>query len=264
MHIRELESCINTYLEVDKFKDPSLNGLQVEGFSDVTSIATAASASLEAIDAAVEQGADTLIVHHGLLWQGQDTRIVGTFKDRLNAILEANLNLLAYHLPLDAHLTLGNNRYLSDLLGLEDLDYVVPGNPLSIAMQGMLEEPLKVSEIAELLSDELDTRVSVLGNCDSQLLLNKIAVCSGSGSFLLDKNPSPNFEALVTGDVNEQTYHLAIESGTPVFVVGHHASEQGGIKRLGVFLSRKLGLEHQHLHFSLEKEVAVYDSKRNG
>ena len=96
MHIRELESCINTYLEVDKFKDPSLNGLQVEGFSDVTSIATAASASLEAIDAAVEQGADTLIVHHGLLWQGQDTRIVGTFKDRLNAILEANLNLLAF------------------------------------------------------------------------------------------------------------------------------------------------------------------------
>ncbi len=262
MQIRELESCINDYLEADKFKDPSLNGLQVEGFSECTSIVTAASASLEAIDAAVEEGADTLLVHHGLFWRGQDFRVVGTMKDRLNALLEANLNLLAYHLPLDAHLTVGNNRYISDIIGLEDIDYVQKGVMQSIAMQGFLAEPLTVEQLALKLSLELDTKVEVLGNCDSKLLLQKIAVCTGSGSFLLDDNPSPQFQALITGDVKEQTYHLSSESGTPVFVLGHHASEQGGIKRLGDYLSRRYGLEHRHLHFSMEKDVQVYDAAR--
>lgn len=262
MQVRELESCINEYLEAGKFKDPSLNGLQVEGFSECTSICTATTASLEAIDAAVEEGADTLIVHHGLFWRGQDIRVVGTLKDRLNALLEANLNLLAYHLPLDAHLTLGNNRYLSDLIGLEDLDYVERGVMQSIAMQGVLPEPLTVEQLAFKLASELDTKVEVLGNCDPKLLLQKVAVCSGSGSFLLDDNPAPQFQALITGDVKEQTYHLASESGTPVFVLGHHASEQGGIKRLGNYLARRYGLEHRHLHFSVEKEVQTYEASR--
>ena len=262
MQVYELESCINDYLDVAKFKDASLNGLQVEGFSECISIATATTASLEAIDAAVEEGADTLIVHHGLLWKGQDTRIVGSYKDRLNAILEANLNLLAYHLPLDAHLTLGNNRYISDIIGLEDLDYIEKGCPQSIAMQGIMPEPLTVEQMALKLSNALDTKVEVLGNCDPKLLLSKIAVCSGSGSFLLDDNPSPKFQALITGDVKEQTYHLSSENGTPVFVLGNHASEQGGFKRLGDYLSSKYGLEHHHLHFSIEKTVQVYDAQR--
>lgn len=259
MLLSELKSYIDDYLDVRLFSDPSLNGLQVEGFKECTCIATAATASLETIDAAVEEGADTLLVHHGLFWKGQQTPVVGAFKDRLNALLEANINLLAYHLPLDAHLSVGNNRYLCDLLGLSDIDYVVPGTPQSIAMQGYLTDPLSVKEVAELLSESLDTRVQVLGDCDDNLLLSNVAVCSGSGSFLIDECMTPQFHALVTGDVKEQTYHFAKESGTPVFVIGHHASEQGGIKRLGDHLCRHFDIEHRHLHFSLEKEAKIYD-----
>lgn len=259
MLLSDLKSYIDDYLDVREFSDPSLNGLQVEGFKECTCIATAATASLETIDAAVEEGVDTLIVHHGLFWKGQLMPVVGAFKDRLNSLLEANINLLAYHLPLDAHLSVGNNRYLCDVLGLSDIDYIVPGRPQSIAMQGILTEPMTVKEIAEHLSDSLDTRVQVLGDCDEQLLISDIAVCSGSGSFLVDENMKPSFHALVTGDVKEQTYHFAKESGSPVFVIGHHASEQGGIKRLGDHLSRHFDIEHRHLHFSIEKEAKIYE-----
>ncbi|MGN1280376.1 MAG: Nif3-like dinuclear metal center hexameric protein, partial [Succinivibrio sp.] len=207
---------------------------------------------------AVELGVDTLIVHHGLFWKGQMMPVVGSFKDRLNALLEANINLLAYHLPLDAHFTVGNNRYLCDLLSLEEIDYVVKGDPRSVALKGLLREHKTVEQIGSMLATSLQTRVEVLGNSDKSLSLRDIAVCSGSGSFLIDENPKPDFHALITGDVNEQTYHLSKESGTTVFVVGHHASEQGGIKRLGDHLSSRFNLEHHHLRFNMEKEVTSY------
>lgn len=263
MLLSELVSYIDDYLDVAKIPDCSLNGLQVEGFKECQSIATAASASLEAIDAAIESGADTLIVHHGLFWKGQTMPIAGALKDRLNAILESNINLLAYHLPLDTHLVVGNNRYLSDLLKLSEIDYIEPGNPSSYAMVGILDEPLTVAQIANIYSESLNAPVSVVGDCDEKILLSKIAVCSGSGSSFIDNNMSPKFDALVTGDIKEQTYHFAKESGTPVFVLGHHASEQGGIKRLGDHLARKFSLEHHHLHFSIEKEVKIYDCSAN-
>lgn len=259
MLLEDLKIYLDEYLDVRSFSDPSLNGLQVEGFKESTCVATAATASLETIDAAVEEGADTLIVHHGLFWKGQLLPVVGPFKDRLNALLEANINLLAYHLPLDAHNVVGNNRYLCDLLSLSEVDYIEQGNPRSVAMQGILSEPKTVKDIATLLADSLHTRVDVLGDCDENILLSNISVCSGSGSFLLDENMKPSFHALVTGDVHEQTYHFAKESGTPVFVVGHHASEQGGIKRLGDHLARKFDLEHRHLHFNIEKELKTYN-----
>lgn len=257
---QELVSYLNDYLQVSLFNDPSLNGLQVEGFKECTKIATACTASLEAIDAAIEEGVDTLIVHHGLFWKGALTPVIGPYKDRLNAILESNINLLAYHLPLDAHNVVGNNRYLADLLNLAEVDYLQKGDPRSVAMQGTLPEPLTIKQVGQCLSQALQTPVTLLGDCDENILLSEIAICSGSGTFLIDNVMKPRFHALITGDVNEQTYHMAKETGTAVFVLGHHASEQGGIKRLGDHLARKFGLEHHHLHFNLEKEALVYDS----
>lgn len=258
MRISELTKYLDVFLDSAGFKDVSLNGLQVEGFGECTKIATAATASLESIDAAAERGADTLIVHHGLLWRGQNKAVTGTFKNRLNALLEANLNLIAYHLPLDANMELGNNRCLCDLLGIENPDYIVPGEPTSIGMFGQLRKSMNVHDIAEHLSACLDAPVQVLGNCGDDVIIHNAAVCSGGGSFLIDDDNNPKFDALVTGEVNEQTYHLAIESGTAVFVVGHHASEQGGVRRLGLHLAEKFGLEQEHLHFSLEKNCKVY------
>ncbi len=260
MQISELIAHLDEYLDVKAFRDPSLNGLQVEGFAECTKVATACSASLEAIDEAAERGADTLLVHHGLLWRGQETPIVGTFKNRINSLLEANINLIAYHLPLDAHYECGNNRMLCSLIGIDEPDYVVPGDKTSIAMFGNLTKSMNVHDIAAHLSACVDAPVQVLGDCGDDLIIRSAAVCSGSGSFLLDRDPAPQFDALITGDVNEQTYHLASESGTAVFVLGHHASEQGGIRRLGVHLAETFGLEHLHLHFSVEKYQKIYDS----
>ena len=259
MQIDELTAYLSSYLDVGAFHDASLNGLQIEGFKNCTKIATAVTASLEAIDAAIEEGADTLLVHHGLLWKGQMSPICGTLKERYSAILESNINLLAYHLPLDANMEVGNNSYLCHLLDLKNIDYVSPGDPSSIAMKGSFSKKQSISEIASLLADSLQTSVSVLGHCDRDTLISDVTVCSGSGSFLIDSNYVPGFQALITGDVNEQTYHMSKETGTPVFVLGHDASEQGGIKLLGDHIARRFDIEHVHLHFNVENEVSIYD-----
>ncbi len=263
MKIDVLTDYLASYLNVGLFSDASLNGLQIEGFNNCTKIATAVTASLEAIDAAIEEGADTLLVHHGLLWKGQMSAIKGTLKERYSAILESNINLLAYHLPLDANMNVGNNIYLCNLLALKNVDYVKAGDPGSIAMKGECQRAMSVSEIACLLADSLDVNVSVLGNCDKNTLISDVSVCSGSGSFLIDSNYAPDFQALITGDVNEQTYHMAKETGTPVFVLGHDASEQGGVKLLGDHISHKFGIEHVHLHFNVENEVNIYGYSDN-
>lgn len=259
MHRSQLLKFADTLLDLQNFSDVSLNGLQVEGREDIRRIATAASATLEAIDAAVEQKADLLLVHHGLIWKGHPAPVCGVMKERLCALLESNLNLVAYHLPLDAHPDLGNNRCLCDILGMVEQEFVVPGDPRSIALRGKFTRRLSVRQVAMKLSRALDTEVMVLGHCDDELKLSGAVVCSGSGSFMLDGNPTPDFEALITGDVREQTYHLAVESATPVFVVGHHASEQEGVKRLGQYLAEKFEIEHVHLHFTPEKNVSTYD-----
>lgn len=258
MHISELIASLDELLEARDYKDASYNGLQVAGPEEVKKIATACTASLEAIDAAVEAGCDTLIVHHGLFWKGADPRLIGNYYQRVKALIEGNLNLVAYHLPLDAHMELGNNAVLAHILGGDVVDYIEPGVKQSIGMRVRLAEPLAVKEIAALLCHRLDTKVTLLGNITDDIMIDDLAVCSGSGSSLLDDNKQPNFQALITGDANEQTYHMAVETGTLVFVVGHHASEQLAIGRLGDMLADRFGLEHFASHFTYEKDVPTY------
>ncbi len=262
MKLSELCAYLDETLQAKDFSDVSYNGVQVAteaGLNaEVKKIATACSASLEAIDAAVEAGADTLLVHHGLFWRGANTCLTGNFYQRVKTLMEHNLNLVAYHLPLDAHLTYGNNAVLTHLLGGEVVDYIEPGHKQSIGVRARLSEPLTVKEIVAILCHHLDTKVSLLGPITEDMLIDDLAVCSGSGSSLLDKNNWPTFQALITGDVNEQTYHQAIETGTVVFVVGHHASEQLAINLLGDHLSEKFGLEHSALHFSYEKMIPTF------
>lgn len=258
MKIKDLLNYANEVLDAKNFKDVSLNGLQVEGVTECSRIATAATASLEAIRAAASHDVDVLLVHHGLLWKSQFMPVSGIYKERLFAILEANMNLIAYHLPLDANYDLGNNRCLCEMLQLNSFDYIEPHNPLSIAMKGELSQPVSIRELAGRLGAFLNSQVQVIGAEDDSRLIKTAAVCSGSGSFLLDDNPCPDFDALVTGDINEQTFHNAAESGTAVFVLGHHASEQEGICRLGDRLAATFDLEHINFRFYPEKTLRCY------
>ena len=258
MKIKELTSYLDKLLQVRDFKDASYNGLQVAGPTEVKKIATACTASLEAIEAAAKAGADTLIVHHGLFWHGADPCLVGNYYARVKALMEHNINLLAYHLPMDAHLEWGNNAYLAHILGCDSLDYVVPGDRASIGMRAHLMNPLSVQEIVSILCHRLDTKVTLLGHLSEDMMLEDLAICSGSGSFLLDNNKNPDFQALITGDVNEQTYHMAEETGTLVFVLGHHASEQEAINILGGHLASNFNVEHVATHFTYEKSALTF------
>ena len=261
MEIARLVDYLDELLDVTKFKDASVNGLQVEGSQNCNVLVTAATASLDAIDAAIESGADTLLVHHGLLWKGDDGRLVGTYKERVKALLDNNINLIAYHLPLDANINFGNNINLCKIIGACEVDYIEEGNAASIAMRAVRDSAASVKDIAIALTRHLDSRVSIIGTDDENLMLSSFAVCSGSGSFVLDNNKCPDFDALITGDVNEQTYHMAHETGTVVFACGHHASEQDGVKNLGMHLSKMFKLTHKHLHFTYEKNALWYEAK---
>ncbi len=254
MLTQEFCSKLDALLDSSAFKDPSYNGLQVQGRLEIHTLATACDASQAAIERAIALGADALLVHHGLFWRGADSRIVGLMQRRVQTALAAGLNIIAYHLPLDAHATLGNNAYLCSLIGMGSRDYVVPGDKTSIAMSLHTTLPLDALQLREHLAQALDTRVELFGRSAWEQPLQHFAICSGSGSFLIDDSLSPQFEALVTGDVNEQTYQFAYEQGIAVFAVGHHASEQDGVRCLGEYIAQSFHLKHHHIHCALEKQ----------
>lgn len=258
IEVTTLVSYLDELLAARDFKDPSYNGLQVEGAQEVHKIVSAATASLEAIDEAVEVGADLLLVHHGLFWRGADPRLVGNYYQRVKTLMDNNINLVAYHLPMDAHLQWGNNAYLAHILGSAYVDYIVPRDKSSIALRVRLREPLTLEEMVAVLCQRLDTRVTVLGSISPDMLLDEVAICSGSGSFVLDDNKCPDFQVLITGDVNEQTYHMAEETGTVVLVVGHHASEQEAMHLLAAHVAEQFGLEYVATHFAYEKNAVTY------
>ncbi len=242
MKTSDLVAFLDEFLNAGSFKDASLNGLQVMGREETFSLAVACTASLNAIEAAANDGCDTLLVHHGLIWRGQQGPYAGSLKERLQALFEADLNLIAYHLPLDANMELGNNRKLIEIAGAVDPVYVEDGNPSSIGMYARFEQSVSAKELARRLSLGLDCRVRVIAAAPA-MSISKIAVCSGSGSFLLEVNPQPAFDALITGDCDEQTWHLANELGIAVFALGHDASENLGIAALGEKLSDQFNLE---------------------
>lgn len=248
-----LEAWLDEFLQARTFKDASFNGLQVQGRGEINSIVTSATASLESIKKAIAMKADCLLVHHGLFWKGADMRLCGSIRNRVAAALGADLNIMAYHLPLDANFELGNNRYLCDIIGGIGTDYIESGVPQSVGMLTLLKEPTGVRELGQLLHEKLKSEIEVIGANGPDRKLQSIAVCSGSGSFVLDESRKVEFDALITGDVNEQTYHMAKEYNVAVFACGHHASEQDGIRLLGERAAKAHSLEASHLHYDLER-----------
>lgn len=250
MFIDKLQAYIDELLEVNNFKDASFNGLQVEGKQVINKVITASTASLASINFAIEQQADVLLVHHGLMWKGDNPCITGVYKKRLKALMDHDINLLAYHLPLDANKALGNNSYLCSVIDGVNTDYINSNDASSIAMTTHLKEVKSAQDLALTLAKALNCKVEIINNKDK---LQDIAVCSGSGSFLLDNVKSFTYDALITGDVNEQTYHLAYENNITVLALGHASSEQDGIRLLGNKLKTDLNL--QVIHFQEQKEL---------
>ena len=240
---RELLQHLSALLQVQKIKDYCPNGLQVEGRKTIESIITGVTASQALIDVAVEKQADAIVVHHGYFWKGEDPCIKGMKKQRLAALLANDINLFAFHLPLDVHPNLGNNAQLASLLDIVETTGLEVDNPFSVAMQGYFNQPLTHRELVERLQSSLDTNVLSEGRPED--VINSVAWCTGGGQGYIDLAAEQGIDAFISGEVSEQTIHTAREMNVHFFAAGHHATERYGVKALG---------EHLANHFTLDVE----------
>ncbi|MDI3340659.1 MAG: Nif3-like dinuclear metal center hexameric protein [Sphaerobacter sp.] len=233
------------FLAVDEFRDAAINGLQVEGRRSVERIAVAVSASQHTIEAALAWGADALLVHHGLLWGERLGPIVGPLRYRLKGLLAADLNLLAYHLPLDAHSEIGNNARLAAALGLNVVDRCAEVHGQPIGVIATPAEPTALTEIVARLAGVTEREPLVLAG--GPPLVGRVAIVSGSGYAALDEAAAAGCDALLTGDVRESTMALARELGVTVVAGGHEATERLGVQALAEVLEQEFGVETRFL-----------------
>ncbi|MCJ8273367.1 MAG: Nif3-like dinuclear metal center hexameric protein [Psychrosphaera sp.] len=237
----ELLDYINNTLQPRQIKDYCPNGLQVEGCEQVKKVVTGVTASLALIEAAIERGADTILVHHGYFWKGEAEAIKGMKKQRLKKLLAHDINLLAYHLPLDIHPELGNNAQLANLLGITIERGLEAGNKTSIAMAGRLQQPQTAEEFGATIEAKLGRKPLVVeANKDK---IETIALCTGGGQVFIDMAADQSFDAYLSGEASDQTIHTSREMNIHFFAAGHHATERYGVKALGEHLADKFGLD---------------------
>ena len=234
----ELMRYLDELLESARFKDYCPNGLQVEGRPEIRRIVAGVTASQALVDQAVARGADALLVHHGWFWRGEDGRVTGFRKKRLQTLLAHDINLIAYHLPLDGHAEFGNNAQLA-----QRLDWTVEGRfgEQEVGWYGRLNESRTLGEVAHRVSAELGREALVIGAQAQQV--SRIAWCSGGAQSLFEAALSLGVQAFLSGEISEQHVHLARESGVAYLAVGHHASERYGVEALAAHLAAKFGLD---------------------
>jgi dinuclear metal center YbgI/SA1388 family protein len=237
MKREELLNYLDGVLMPGKFRDYCPNGLQVEGCSEVGHIVAGVTASQALLDAAVERHADAILVHHGYFWKGEDGRVTGIRRKRLATLLANDINLLAYHLPLDAHPELGNNAQLASMLG-----WVPEGHfgEQDIAWLGTLAEPGDLSALAVKVAGVLGRVPMVIG--DGSRPVRRIAWCSGGAQGYFEQAIALGVDAFMSGEISEQTVHLARESGVAYLAAGHHATERYGVKALARHLAQRFGI----------------------
>ncbi len=233
-----------TLLKVDEFSDYAPNGLQVAGSRPISRIVTGVTACQALLDAAIADDADAVLVHHGLFWKGQDWHPVGILGRRIGTLMRAGVALLAYHLPLDAHPTLGNNVHLGQRLGAINATPTAAGNGL--VWRGTLEPARSAADWIPQLTQAFDqTPLHIQAH---ERKLYQIAWCSGGAPGYLEAAAQlGGIDAYLSGEISEPTTHQARELGVDYFALGHHASERDGIRALGAHLAAKFNLEHQFI-----------------
>ncbi len=239
----ELESVLQRLLQPETFKDYGPNGLQVEGRREVRHLVSGVTASLAFIEAAIAAGADTLLVHHGLFWRGQDGRLTGWLAARVRLLMAADVNLYAYHLPLDAHAELGNNAQLGLRLGLradarfgeQALGFIGAATPAVATLGGL----------AATVQQQL-ARAPVVLPGDGRPL-RRVAWCTGGAQSFFEAAIAAGADAFITGEISEPQAHLARETGVAFLACGHHATERYGAPAVAAHLAAQCGLTHQFI-----------------
>jgi dinuclear metal center YbgI/SA1388 family protein len=236
----EFIQVLSHLLKPNAIKDFAPNGLQVEGAETVHKIVTGVTASQALIDAAIEQGADTILVHHGYFWKGEPQTITGMKKRRITSLLVNNINLFGYHLPLDIHPEFGNNAQLAKLLGIR-YEGGLESGPNSVPVKGRLHTPLSADEFAQKITQLLGRAPLVCAPRGEKI--ETIAWCTGGGQGYIDLAAEQGIDAYLTGEASEQTIHSAREQKIDFFAAGHHATERYGVKALGEYLAVEYGFD---------------------
>ena len=238
MERAEMQCYLDNLLEVGRFRDYSPNGLQVEGRAEIRRIVCGVTASQALLDAALARDADAVLVHHGYFWRGEDACITGLRRKRLGTLLGSDINLFAYHLPLDAHPELGNNAQLGRLMG-----WTPEGRfgEQDIGWIGQLAQPTLAELLVRQLAARLGREPLLLG--EPARAVKRIAWCTGGAQGYFEQAIACGVDCFVSGEASEQTTHLARESGVVYLAVGHHASERYGVQALGAHLAERWGLE---------------------
>lgn len=241
--LNELVAYCDQLLEGERFRDYCPNGLQVQGGAEVTRLVSGVTASQALIDAAIERGADAILVHHGWFWKGEDARVIGIKQRRLKSLLANDISLIAYHLPLDAHPELGNNAGLGVDLGLiVEAGFGGEGEP-DIALRGRLPEPLSPAALGARIEARLGRAPLHIAGAGERV--ETVAWCTGAAQSYIDRAVAEGVDAFISGEISEQTVHVARESGLHFYSAGHHATERYGARALGEHLAERFGIAHE-------------------
>jgi dinuclear metal center YbgI/SA1388 family protein len=245
MDRQQLLQTFDALLQPERFRDYGPNGLQVEGTTQVRKLVSGVTASRALIEAAIAAKADTIFVHHGLFWRGQDGRVTGWLKQRLALLLAHDINLIAYHLPLDAHPELGNNAQLAQKLGLmaqsrfgeQDLGFI-GGRAAGAGFE-------HAAALAAHVEEVLNRPVVLVAK--AQNAIKKIAWCTGGAQGYFEAAIAAGADAFITGEISEPQAHYARESGVAFIACGHHASERYGAPAVAAHVAAQFGLAHEFI-----------------
>ncbi|MBZ4200275.1 MAG: Nif3-like dinuclear metal center hexameric protein [Methylotenera sp.] len=242
VRLNDLIDYTQQFMQVDRYKDYCPNGLQVEGRAEVGKIVTGVSASLEFLQQAADCGADLVLVHHGYFWRNEDPSLVGIKRKRLAFLMARDISLVAYHLPLDAHPELGNNVTLGRKLGIVQSG---SAGESGLVLYGKLEQAISLADFTKRVDSTLQRPSLVIGDLNKPL--KTVAWCTGAGQAYIEEAIRLGVDAFISGEISEQTTHLAKESGVAYIAAGHHATERYGIQALGEHLVKKFAVQHEFL-----------------
>jgi dinuclear metal center YbgI/SA1388 family protein len=243
VNLLELHSYLNQYLASSTIQDYCPNGLQIEGKKQIQKVITGVTACQALINQVILRKADVLLVHHGYFWKGEDACLVGMKYQRIKSLIQHDISLLAYHLPLDVHPEVGNNAQLAKLLDISIEKRLSAGGTSNILSVGSIQQALSGRSFADLINLQLKREPLYIEGKTS--FIRQIALCTGGAQdYILDAIQA-GADAFITGEVSERTVHMAREYGIHFYAAGHHATERYGVKALGEHLAQKFGIEHE-------------------